>query len=92
MFFRHHGLAAVPTAGFSFDPNGTITTLQAVGLGVIALALICVTAIAIFGPSRKGNIKKSFDISASTIISLFPLFIVIIGVSVFAGAFFGWFG
>lgn len=86
-------LAASLPAGFTFNPLGTISTLQQVGLAVVALALVVITAIALFGPARKGNIKKSFDISTASIIALFPLFIVVgVGVTLFASGFFGWFG
>lgn len=86
-----HLTTAIP-AGFSFNPTSTLDNLQLIALGVVVLALFVLSAISLFGPARKGNVKRSFDISLSSIISLFPIFLAGIGVTVFAGSFFGWFG
>lgn len=86
-----HAATALP-AGFTFDPDAALSRLQGVALGAVVLALFVVTMIALFGPARQGNLKKSTNISVAVIIALIPLAIAGIGVVVFAGSFLGWFG
>ncbi len=85
-------LSSAAALAVEFDPNVTLAKVRALGVGLLAVALILASLVGVFGPGRKGNVRKSWDISLATFIALLPAFIAGVGALAFASATFGWFG
>ncbi len=91
IIFLARSAAEVAAVQPGFNPDGAVTRVQALLLALIVVALFVVTLVSLFGSARQGNIKKTTNITAATLIALFPLAIAGVGVVFFAGSFFGWF-
>lgn len=85
-------LMSVLAQGGDFDPSDSISRFRAVGIALLSLFLIFVSVVAVLGPGRKGNTRKSVDIGVSTLIALIPGAIGVLGVGLlFASEVLGYF-
>lgn len=90
----HHAGTALLTAddgGITLDPTSVTTRVRAVVIGVIGVGLLIVSAAAVLGPGRKGNTRRSVDITVASIIALVPAVLGAAGIFLaFGAAVLGW--
>lgn len=87
----HAALGALLTQG-DFNPNETFSRARAIAIALLSLFLIFVSVVAVLGPGRKGNTRKSVDIGVSSFIALIPGAIGVLGIGVvFASEVLGYF-
>lgn len=78
-------------AAVEFDPQKSLNILKGVVIGLLGLGLLVVSAAAIFGPARKGNTRKTWDITSAALVALIPGALGAAGIALAFGiAVWGW--
>lgn len=79
-------LTATAIAAANANPNQSIGVFRVFVIGLIGLAFLVAGLAAVFGPGRKGNTRKSWDIAAASLIGLIPIAIGAAGIALALGA------
>ncbi len=81
----------VAVQAIQVDPNQSVNIIRALVIGLLGLGFLVAGVAAVFGPGRKGNTRRSWDIASASLVALVPAVIGAGGIALALGmAVFGW--